>query len=96
MHIDSADFIEEELQGLQADIICLCAIGRHYRPGYVADAVRILKPRWIIPCHWDWFFTPFEGPHLMLPGVDLPGFVEEIRAAGVTPAVLPIGGELLF
>ena len=43
VHIDSADFIEQELQGRQADIVCLCAIGRKYRPNYVKDVVRLAE-----------------------------------------------------
>ncbi len=96
VHIDSADFIEEELSGLQADVLCLCAIGRAWRPGYVAAAVRLLKPRAIVACHWDWFFTPYDAPPRLLPGVDLPGFVAEIEAQGVQAVVLPLDGGYGF
>ena len=93
VHIDSAEVIEEELEGLRADVVCLCAIGRRYRPGYVSTVVEKLKPQWIVPCHWDWFFTPYGAPAKMLPGVDLKGFVEEIEAHGVSAVTLPFGGE---
>lgn len=96
VHIDSADFIESELQGMQADIVCLCAIGRHYRPNYVKDVVRLLKPKWIIPCHWDTMITPIDGTPDLLPGVDLPGFVQEIKDAGCDAVVLPILGKASF
>ena len=93
MHIDSADFIPEECAGVEVDVLCLCAIGRKYRPNYVSEAVATFKPKWVIPCHWDWFFTPYGGKQLMLPGVDLPGMVAEIQKAGAEPAVLPIDGR---
>jgi L-ascorbate metabolism protein UlaG (beta-lactamase superfamily) len=93
MHIDSADFIPSECEGIEVDVLCLCSIGRRYRPNYVAEAVSIFKPKWVIPCHWDWFFVPYMGKHKMLPGVDLLGMVEEIKAAGAQPAVLPIDGR---
>jgi hypothetical protein len=93
VHIDSAEVIEEELEGLRADVVCLCAIGRRYRPGYVTTVVEKLKPRWIVPCHWDWFFTPYGAPAKLLPGVDLTGFVEEIEAHGVGAVTLPFDGE---
>jgi hypothetical protein len=80
VHIDSADFIEQELQGRQADIVCLCAIGRKYRPNYVKDVVRLLKPKYIIPCHWDTMVTPIDQPPKLLPGVNIPEFLEEIKA----------------
>ena len=96
VHIDSAGFIEQELQGRQADIVCLCAIGRKYRPNYVKDVVRLLKPKYIIPCHWDTMLTPIDKPPKLLPGVNIPEFLEEIKACGVVPLFMPILGELYF
>lgn len=96
VHIDSADFIRAELEGLQADVVCLCAIGRRYRPGYVREVVDLLKPKWIVPCHWDTMITPVESEPDLLPGVDLPGFIEEIRVAGCEPLLVPILGRLQF
>lgn len=96
MHIDSADFIDKELAGHRADIVCLCAIGRQSRPNYVRDIVRHLQPRWIIPCHWDTMITPVEAEPDLLPGVDLPGFIAEIEAAGVIPLLTPILGHQRF
>lgn len=96
VHIDSADFINAELEGQQADIVCLCAIGRRYRPNYVKDVVRLLKPRWIIPCHWDTMMTPYHAEPDLIPTVDLPGFLQEIRDAGCEPLLVPIKGKLFF
>jgi L-ascorbate metabolism protein UlaG (beta-lactamase superfamily) len=96
VHVDSADFIDDELQGLSCDVLCLCAIGRQYRPGYTADIIRLLRPKIVIPCHWDVYTTPLEATPYLLPGVDLPGFVEEIRAAGAEPVVLPLTGTFGF
>lgn len=95
-HIDSADFINEELAGQEVDVVCLCAIGRNYRPDYVKDVVRLLKPRWIIPCHWDTMMTPLHEAPDLIPGVDLPGFLTEIQAAGVQPLLTPILGHQHF
>lgn len=93
VHIDSADFINEELDGLEADVVCLCAIGRKYRPNYARDVISRLRPRWVIPCHWDTMITPVEHEPDMIPGVDLPGFLEEIRAEGAEPLLTPMLGE---
>ena len=93
VHVDSAEVFEHELAGLQADVVCLCAIGRRYRPDYVQTVVRQLRPRWIVPCHWDWFFTPFGAPSQLLPGVDLEGFISEIEATGVDAVPLDLGDE---
>ncbi|MDI1302719.1 MAG: MBL fold metallo-hydrolase [bacterium] len=96
VHIDSADFINAELQGQRADIVCLCAIGRNFRPDYVKDVVALLQPRWIIPCHWDTMMTPLHADPDLIPSVDLPGFIKEIIDAGCEPLLLPILGRLRF
>jgi len=96
VHIDSADVINAELKGQQADIVCLCAIGRKYRPNYVKDVVALLKPRWIIPCHWDTMMTPLHAEPDLIPTVNLPGFIQEIREAGCEPLLVPILGKLHF
>ena len=96
VHIDTADVIDQHLEGKQADVVCLCAIGRKYRPGLVQSVVERLRPRWIVPCHWDWFFTPYDGPHRFLPGVNLSGFVNEIESFGVRAAPIPIGAQLVL
>lgn len=93
VHIDSADFIDEELAGHSADVVCLCAIGRQYRPNYVETVVEKLQPKYIIPCHWDWLFTPYYAKTKYHPKIDLPGFIKEISSLGCTPVVLPFDGE---
>lgn len=96
LHVDSADYIPAELAGIKADVICLCAIGRQYRPHYVEEVIGLLKPRWVVPCHWDTMMTPLDAPPEMIPGVDLPGFMDEVRAAGAEPLLMPIRGQLTF
>lgn len=96
VHIDSADFLEEHLKEASADILCLCAAGRQYRPNYIEDAIRLVKPKVVIPCHWDAFTTPIEEPALLLPGIDLEGMVAEVRNQGCSPVVLPFLGEFAY
>lgn len=96
VHIDSADFLDEYLSTVKADIVCLCAIGRKHRPNYVRDVIRHLKPKYVIPCHWDTMITPIESTAHLLPGVDIEGFFNEIRACGVKPLFMPILGKLYF
>ena len=50
-------------------------IGRQYRPNYVADAIKLLKPKIIIPRHWDVFID--EHPPVA-PGCRPPRLVDEI------------------
>lgn len=93
-HVDSADYNTALLQGRQVDLLCLCAIGRRHRRGYTDEILRALRPRWVVACHWEDFFAPFGAEARQLPGVDLPGFVEEIRRAGAEPVVLRPGATL--
>ena len=88
VHIDSADFIDEALLGRRADVLCLCAIGRVHRPNYTARAIELLRPKYVVPCHYDYFFGPLGEPTRLLPGVALEDFLDEIRAAGSTPVLL--------
>jgi L-ascorbate metabolism protein UlaG (beta-lactamase superfamily) len=96
MHVDSADYHLEELDGLRADVLCLCAAGRKFRPNYVTEIVRALRPRWVIPCHWDTMITPIDAEARLLPGIDLPGMLDEIRRAGSEPLLLPLLGRIRF
>jgi L-ascorbate metabolism protein UlaG (beta-lactamase superfamily) len=95
-HVDSADFINEELQGHRCDVLCLCAIGRKYRKDYTKEIIGLLKPRWVVPCHWDTMITPIHADPDLIPTVDLPGFLQEIRDAGAEPLLTPILGRLRF
>lgn len=96
LHIDSADFLADELRGIEVDVLCLCAIGRRQRRRYVAEVVECVKPRFIVPCHWDTMLTPIEQEPDLIPGVDLPGFLREIRQQGVEPLLVPPRGRLRF
>lgn len=88
LHVDSADFIDEEL--VPADILCLCAVGRQYRRDYTRRAIELVRPKVVIPCHWDDFTVPLDAAPRQLPGVDVEGFVDEIRAAGSRAVVLGV------
>ena len=92
LHVDSADYIERELDGLQVDLLCLCAIGWTRRPNYVNAIVDQLRPRYVLPCHWDWLFSPLERPARVLPGCRLDAFIGAIRQAGSEPIPLPMLG----
>jgi L-ascorbate metabolism protein UlaG (beta-lactamase superfamily) len=96
MHIDSADYLADELCGHHADVLCLCAVGRKYRPNYVREVLRLVKPRWVVPCHWDTMLTPIDATPSLIPGVNLEGFMEEIRNENVEPLLMPLLGRLTF
>ncbi|MBT3222634.1 MAG: MBL fold metallo-hydrolase [Proteobacteria bacterium] len=92
VQIGSAQFFESGFEDLECDVLCLCAIGRKYRPNYTREAIELLKPKVVLPCHWDLFTTPIEDEANLLWGVDLPGFIQEIKDAGAQSIVLPLLG----
>ncbi len=96
VHIDTADFIPEEFAGVRADVLCLCAAGFRHRPNYVAEAIALLRPRYVIPCHWDTMVTPIDAPPHVLPGLDMSQFLRQIEAATAEPVMMPILGSLTF
>ena len=95
MHVDSAEFFAKEWDGIEVDVLCLCAIGRNARPNYIEEAISIVKPKIVMACHWDCFWIPMESSqHYTLPMVDLEGFVRDVEACGAEPMVLPIGATV--
>jgi L-ascorbate metabolism protein UlaG (beta-lactamase superfamily) len=56
----------------------------------VEEVVETLKPRYVMPCHWDTMITHADAPARMIPGLDLSGMMTAIRAAGATPLLLPM------
>jgi hypothetical protein len=62
-----------------ADVLLPATIGR--APGYVAALISTLRPRWVIPHHFDDFFVPIDEARRR--GSDLPDlerFRDEVRA----------------
>jgi len=80
-HLGSADFFPETLQGLQCDLLTPCLYGREHHEGYTRDLLQTLKPRVVIPNHFDDFMRPLGGPIRELPGADLAGFRREVLDA---------------
>ena len=93
LHVDSADWRDETLDGVTADVLCLCAVGREYRQDYTRGIIARVRPRVVLPCHWDDFTLPWGHPPRQLPGVRVDDFCDEIRAAGSTPVVLGLGAR---
>lgn len=93
-HVGSAALVEAELRGVQADVVLCCTIGRHATPDFTRRVLDALRPKVVIPCHWDQFWRPFGDPALQIPGNDLEGFLDEVAAHPLAPEVrlLPFRG----
>ncbi|MBN1770292.1 MAG: MBL fold metallo-hydrolase [Deltaproteobacteria bacterium] len=78
-HNGSADLIDAELRDVRADVALVGLAGRFATPRYLERLMGLLAPRAVVPTHHDAFFAPLgRGVHL-LPGIDLDGFVSEVR-----------------
>jgi len=81
-HLGSADFFPETLEGIGCDVLTPCLYGREHHHGYTRDLLQVLKPRVVIPNHFDDFMRPLGGPIRELPGADLVGFRREVLDSG--------------
>lgn len=93
-HVGSAALVDAELRGIQADVVLCCTIGRHATPNFTRRVVDALRPKLLIPCHWDQFWRPLDSAVRQIPGNDLQGFLNEVAACPDAPEtrVLPMRG----
>src|SRR5205823_10941887 len=78
-HNGSADLVDAELEGKRADVVIAGIAGWRFTPAYVERLLTILRPKLVVPTHYDAFFSPLEDGVRLLPGVDLHAFVAEVR-----------------
>lgn len=63
-HVGSANCVHLPQEG--ADVAMLCVFGHDSHPEFLPRILHELKPKLIIPCHWDNFFhTGSRGIHLL-------------------------------
>lgn len=77
-HNGSADLVDAELEGLEAEVMLVGLAGRQATPRYLPRLMHALRPQVVVPTHHDAFFAPLELGVRLLPSVDLPGFVREV------------------
>jgi L-ascorbate metabolism protein UlaG (beta-lactamase superfamily) len=80
-HQGSADFLADELTDRDVDVF-LCGIsGRRFTPRYVERIVAKLRPKVIVPTHYDDFFRPLGEEVRFSFNVNLTGFADEVHHA---------------
>ena len=80
MHMGSAYFIEPELEGHYCDVLFMCIPGWKSIPGYTTRLLQIVKPKIIVPFHYDDFSAPMS-PDMKVPTLplqDMSGFLKKI------------------
>ncbi len=79
-HSGSADLIDNEVEKVGAvDVLLICLAGRKHTPDYVKRLASRLKPKVVIPHHYDNFFSPLKKGLKLLPGIRMDSFIEEAR-----------------
>ena len=68
----SYNFIEGQLDGIQADVLFLAIAGLsgddpEHKKKFWSETVEKVNPQVVIPLHWDNFFTPLYSPIVGLP-----------------------------
>lgn len=90
----SFNYIEGQLNGIHADVLFLGVNGLSKadvdtRARFFAETVDKVKPRLVIPLHWDNFFSPLAGPVRGMPrfmedtGKSLRLLTDECGARGI-------------
>lgn len=95
-HNGSADLIDAQLAGLTADVLLVGLAGRKGTKSYLQRLAGTLAPRLVVPTHHDSFFAPMELGERLLPGIDLPGFLDEIsRVAPGARVITPYYSDVI-
>ena len=90
-HLGSADFFPETIEGLRCDVLSPCLVGREPRPGYTRELLMALRPRVVIPNHFDDFMRPLDEPMRELSSADLTGFRREVLESGHSTRLVVLG-----
>ncbi len=80
LHLGSANFIASELDGHECDVLFMCLPGWKKVQGYTSRLLEIVKPKVIIPFHYDNFTVPLSSDMKVpnLPFQDISGFTDQL------------------
>jgi L-ascorbate metabolism protein UlaG (beta-lactamase superfamily) len=81
LHIGSAGFLGNELEGHRCDVLFLCVAGWKSSAGYPERVIEIAQPSCVVPIHFDNFSKPlFPGQECpVMKFADLEGFTRHVR-----------------
>ncbi|MCE5289763.1 MAG: MBL fold metallo-hydrolase [Nocardiaceae bacterium] len=94
-HQGSADLIDDAVRDHDVDIFLAGIAGRNFTPQYWNRVLPRLRPKVIVPMHYDDFFAQVEEPISFLPQTSLDSVAAEIKAVlpGAIVAALPRAGQ---
>lgn len=80
-HQGSCDLLEDEITDKNIDVLLAGISGRRFTKGYFQRIIGAVRPKLIVPTHYDDFFVPLGQPSKFSFNVNLTGFGDEVRAA---------------
>lgn len=94
-HGGSANLIDEAIRHHHVDLFLMCSSGRFATDRYLPRILNLLRPRIVMPMHYDVFFLPADRKMQVLPRVRFGELVDEIHAfdPGMQVETLAIGGS---
>jgi L-ascorbate metabolism protein UlaG (beta-lactamase superfamily) len=90
-HQGSADLVDDAVRDHDVDIFLAGVAGRNFTPHYWERILPLLRPKVIVPMHYDNFFDQVETPMTFLPQVHVSRVSAEVRmiSRDITVAALP-------
>jgi len=89
-HQGSADVVEDAVRDRDVDIFLAGVAGRQVTPRYWERVLPLLRPKMLVPMHYDDFYTPVEDPMTFLPRMNVAAIPEELRAVSRDLAVIAL------
>jgi L-ascorbate metabolism protein UlaG (beta-lactamase superfamily) len=95
LHHGSAGFLPGMYDGIRADVVLLGITGREDTETYLAEVPGRVRPRCVIPVHFDDFFTPLDGDIDFLYSAHFREFCAAAdRQAAYSVETLPLGAAV--
>jgi len=91
LHIGSANYIDKEIYGLAPDVLLLCIAWRERVPHFLERLFECVKPKVIIPSHWDDYFVPIERGLVPRRDTSIEQFHEEVKKLRREVRVVQLG-----
>ncbi len=87
----TANYDEDALKGVRADVAIVAVSNRQNRRGYTRTLLGELQPDTVIPTYYDIFFRAIERGLREMPGVDVNKFYKEVNRARPGTKVVKLG-----
>ena len=97
-HVGTANLLDDEIRHRDVDLLLVCAAGRHSTERFMERALSRLRPRAVMPMHYDNLFRPFDAEMRMLPLIRFGRLTDDIWAfdRDISVQTLRLGGRTVL